>query len=128
MLGLRGSGATIGPASGLPAPPLAVAPDAPPAPTPPLAPLALPPPLPLVHKVVALLGQEHRARLLEEASDPLRQFVKDGARGLDSWVPTAFLIEVLVLADRIAGTGDLSMAWQLGLEIAKSEIGPVQAI
>src|ERR1043165_5721890 len=82
----------------------------------------------LVHKVVVLLGEEDRARLLESARAPVRRFVLDGGRDLDSWVPTAFLIEVLVLADSIAGRGDLSTAWQMGLEIAKSEIGPVQEI
>ena len=82
----------------------------------------------LVHEVVALIGEPERSRLLEAASPSLRGFLMDGPRGRDAWASLSLLIDALVLADRVAGKGDLQLAWQLGLRIARNEVGPVQEI
>lgn len=82
----------------------------------------------LVHEVVRLLGDERRASALEGAGPALRTFLLDGTRGRDAWVPTSLLVDAIVVADRIAGTGDLALAWELGLRVARGEIGPVHEI
>lgn len=82
----------------------------------------------LVSGVVACL-EEGQAKELRSAASPLLLEVLEGAvKRPDDWVPTLSLIEALVLADRISGTGDFMRSWDIGHDIARSEVGPVQAL
>jgi hypothetical protein len=82
----------------------------------------------LLTGVAAYLEPEQRAKLAELAGPELRAFLAQTESRRDDWIPVQWIIEALILSDRIVGTGDLSVAWRIGRFVASREVGIVQQL
>lgn len=74
------------------------------------------------------LDVDQRRLFSADASPALQEFVVHPAEDRPEWAPMSLFGEAVVLADRVAGKGDFSTCWGIGLFVAKSEIGPVQSL
>jgi hypothetical protein len=82
----------------------------------------------LIDRVLAYLDASQQRRFATEASAPLGVLVATAKRDRPDWVPMSTFTEAIVLADRVAGNGDLSACWKLGRFVATHEVGAVQAL
>lgn len=67
-------------------------------------------------------GEDGRALFRGEASNELRELL-EAAPPRGGWVPFDLFVESNVLVDRLFGTGDLSISWEIGRFAAAHEAG-----
>jgi hypothetical protein len=82
----------------------------------------------LLSGVAAYLDEPRHERLLGLASPELRGFLTKPEARRDDWIPLAWIVEALTLADGIAGSGDLALTWKIGAFVAAREVGVVQTL
>jgi len=82
----------------------------------------------LLSGVAAYLNPEQHHRLMQLSSPELRGFLGKPDAQRDDWVPIDWTIEALILADRVAGAGDLKLCWPIGAFVAAREAGVVQTL
>lgn len=82
----------------------------------------------LVGGVVAWVDAQIEGGLSALASPELAAWLETPESRRRDWVSTELLVEALVLSDRLAGRGDLSLCRGIGIYVARREVGPVQAL
>jgi hypothetical protein len=82
----------------------------------------------LLGDIAQYLDSGQRDRFFAEVNPVLREALLGPARSRPEWISMAFFAEAVRVADRIAGPGDLSTCWAIGLFVAKCEVGPVQSL
>lgn len=73
--------------------------------------------------VEARFGTGARQRYRSEASPALREILAASSKPPGGWVPFPLFVEATVLADRLFGRGDLTMAWDMGHFAASHNAG-----
>jgi hypothetical protein len=68
-------------------------------------------------------GIEGRQKFRQAASSELRNLLSTAADPQGGWVDFELFIEATVLADRLFGTGDLELAWQIGKFASNYAVG-----